>query len=329
MCLYTKYIENRKYKPTRKNGYNPPILKDVRVKYVPVKCGKCIECRKEKKREWLARLSEEIRNDNKCAFVTLTFNDESINKLYNDIYGHSMRNPNHEEEHTMTTIAVRRFLERIRKCTRKSVKHWFITEKGEDFNRIHLHGLLWGNTDLLKMWNYGYTYTGTFVNERTINYITKYMLKTPEKDKSFVGKIYSSSGLGKGYLKRFDAITNKYRQGNTNETYRTRKGIKINLPQYYRKKIYSEEELEKLWIEKQERGYRYICGEKVSTENLEEWENLTRYYQERARKLYNENPEEWEEEKQKRRLEKMKAARAKQRAEAERLRKRAKRGEPD
>ena len=313
MCLYTRYIENRKYKPTRKNGYNPPLLKDGRLKYVPVKCGKCIECRKEKKREWLARLSEEIRNDNKCTFVTLTFNDQSMNGLYKDIYGHVKKDPNHEEEHMLTTTAVRRFLERIRKITGKSIKHWLITEKGEDFNRIHLHGLLWGNPKLLKMWNYGYTYTGTFVNEKTINYITKYMLKTPEKDRTFVGKIYCSAGLGKGYLKRLDAVLNKYKEGRTNETYRTRKGTIINLPQYYRNKIYSEDERERLWIEKQERGYRYICGEKVSTDNLEEWENLTKYYQERAQRIYGENPEEWDKEKQKRRLQRMKAAREKQR----------------
>lgn len=324
MCLYTKYLENRKYKPTRKNGYNPPPLTDERVKLVPVKCGKCIECRKEKKREWLARLTEEIRNDNKCTFVTLTFNDESMKELYIDTFGKKLSKPNHEEEHKMVTVAVRRFFERIRKETGKSCKHWLITEKGEDFNRIHLHGLIWGNAKLLKHWRYGYTYTGTFVNERTINYITKYMLKMPENDKNFIGKIFSTAGLGKGYLKRFDALQNRYKENATNETYRTRKGMLINLPQYYRKKIYSEEEREKLWIEKQERSYRYICGEKVSTDNTEEWENLTTYYQERAKRLYGEDPGEWDKEKEKRKLEKMKIARDKQRAEAQRLRERNK-----
>ena len=41
-----------------------------------------------------------------------------------------------------------------------------------------------------------------------------------------------------------------------------RSGRKINLPDYYKRKIYTEEEREKLWIEKQEKGYRYIMGEK-------------------------------------------------------------------
>ena len=62
------------------------------------------------------------------------------------------------------------------------------------------------------------------------------------------------------------------------------------LPIYYKNKIYTDEEKEKLWIEKQERGYRYICGEKVSTGDEEEWNNLVTYYQERAKKLYKEKP---------------------------------------
>ena len=49
MCLYTKYIENPKYKPNKKNNYNPPVCEDRRLFYVPVKCGKCIECKQQKK----------------------------------------------------------------------------------------------------------------------------------------------------------------------------------------------------------------------------------------------------------------------------------------
>ena len=129
------------------------------------------------------------------------------------------------------------------------------------------------------------------------------MLKQCEKDKTFIGKIFASAGIGKGYLTRCEG--NKYTGKDTNENYRTRTGMKIPLAEYFRRKIYSEEELEKLWIMKQERGYRYICGEKVSTDNLEEWENLVSYYQRRAKELYGENPSEWEKEKTKKRLQKM------------------------
>ena len=65
-------------------------------------------------------------------------------------------------------------------------------------------------------------------------------------------------------------ITHK-KNGETDETYRTRKGLKLALPIYYRNKIYAEEEKEKLWIEKLDKKERWIDGEKESTTmNVEE-----------------------------------------------------------
>ena len=85
------------------------------------------------------------------------------------------------DNNEIATKAIRLCLERIRKQTSKSIKHWFITELGhEKTERLHLHGIVWGiGTDKLitDKWNYGITFTGFFVNEKTINYITKYMLK--------------------------------------------------------------------------------------------------------------------------------------------------------
>ena len=64
----------------------------------------------------------------------------------------------------------RLFLERIRKQTGKSVKHWCVTEKGHtNTRRIHLHGLFyaeegqtkWQLTKLLyENWIDGYKYYG-------------------------------------------------------------------------------------------------------------------------------------------------------------------------
>ena len=81
MCLYPKLIINPKYKGSKKNNYCPPELKDERVKYVPIGCGNCMECRKKKQNEWKVRMLEEIKRQETCKFVTLTFNDESYIKL--------------------------------------------------------------------------------------------------------------------------------------------------------------------------------------------------------------------------------------------------------
>lgn len=311
MCLYTKYILNKKFLPNKKNNFQPKECTDERLKYVPTKCGKCIECRKEKKREWRIRMNEELKNDPKALFVTLTFNNESMQKLSKELF--HMKQLNYEQENELCKTAVRRFLERIRKKTQKSRKHWFITEKGEDYDRIHLHGIIWCEKELIDLWGYGFTYIGDYVNDKTINYITKYMLKVDEKHKGFQGKIMASAGIGRGYETSLNARRNKYQGDRTNEMYKLPNGVELPMPKYYHDKIYNEKEREKLWIIKQERGYRYIAGEKVSTNNLEEWENLTKYYQRRAKDLYGENPDEWEIEKQKRRLERMRIAREKAR----------------
>lgn len=67
--------------PNKKNNYNPPICKDKRAFLVPTKCGKCIECRKQKQREWCVRLAEEIRNNKSGIFVTLTIDNKSFWEL--------------------------------------------------------------------------------------------------------------------------------------------------------------------------------------------------------------------------------------------------------
>jgi hypothetical protein len=64
-----------------------------------------------------------------------------------------------KDRDSVCKLAVKRMLERIRKKTKKSVRHWFITELGENTGRIHLHGICWGNPDLVKEnWKYGFVF---------------------------------------------------------------------------------------------------------------------------------------------------------------------------
>lgn len=303
MCIYTKYIVNPKYRPNKKNYGKPPKCDDMRKYYVPVKCGHCIECRKQKQREWVIRLSEEIRNHT-MKFVTLTINEEYMAKL----------KTSDESPNDIATRALRLFLERVRKETKKSIRHWCVTELGDDKGRIHLHGFFECRAETIaKHWKYGFIFVGRWVNEQSIFYMTKYMLKECPYDKHFVGKVLCSKGIGSGYTRRLDAKRNRYQPNKTKETYRLRDGREMALPQYYRMKLYSEEERDKLWIEKQERGYRYIMGEKISTENEEEWENAVKYWQGISQQVFKDNPEDWEIAKEKRKLEKMKRYRRERR----------------
>lgn len=189
MCLFPRILRNPKYKPNKKNGGNVPIPTDKRVLYVPIGCGECIECRQQKANEWRIRLNEELRR-NKGYFVTLTFSEEALTTLSDKVteaqYGEVAT------DNDIATYAVRHFLERWRKTTKRSVKHWLITELGhEGTERIHLHGILFtNNIELLKKtWSYGWADIGSYCNLRTINYIVKYVTKIDNDHKEFKSKI--------------------------------------------------------------------------------------------------------------------------------------------
>ena len=111
----------------------------------------------------------------------------------------------------IATKEVRLFLERIRQTSRekKSIKHWIVTEKGHtNTRRIHIHGIFWhpnkaGLSYLLnKCWTAGYSYQGKYVNDKTVNYIVKYMTKPDLDNPEYKGIVLCSPGLGSNYINR-------------------------------------------------------------------------------------------------------------------------------
>ena len=279
MCLYPTLIDNPKYKSNKKNGGKIPHCIDKRIKKVPIGCGYCEECRRKKAGEWYIRLENEFRNNTeRCRFITLTFNEESLNK-----YIELAREEIKEKKNKVDTkkgidirniackIAIRRWLERIRSKTKKSIRHWVITELGGGHSkRIHMHGFIWDEQGVaLKEWKNGYVYEGDYMSNKAITYTTKYMLKINEQDKMYVPKIMCSAGIGAERIKSIGAKRAKYVPHGTLEEYRGIDGIKRGLPMYYRNKIYSETEREKLWIEKLDKGERWIGKSCIKRKNYE------------------------------------------------------------
>ena len=72
-------------------------------------------------------------------FVTLTISPEGIKELEERTGLNWELNPNE-----IATKGLRLFLERARKDTGKSIRHWCVTELGEEGDRIHLHGIFFG-----------------------------------------------------------------------------------------------------------------------------------------------------------------------------------------
>lgn len=295
MCLYPKLIKNKKYEPNKKNGGVVSLPKDPRCLWVPIGCQDCIECRKQKARDWCTRLCEEIKHNKNGKFVTLTFSTEAIADLYTEVkQQNELAQWNaimdgkeipptltgYKADNAAATLAIRRFLERWRKKYKKSVRHWLITEiGGKNWEHVHIHGIIWTDEKIEPIWQYGGVYLGRYreanvkehwVNGQTAAYITKYITKIDAKHKTFRGKIHTSAGIGAQYTSSQKAKTNIYKKGETREYYRTNTGHKVGLPIYWRNKIYSEEQRELLWIEKLDSETRWICGEKIKFNGLKQ-----------------------------------------------------------
>ncbi|QCS36821.1 replication initiation protein [Tortoise microvirus 11] len=263
MCLYTRIIENPKYKPNKKNGGKPPIPKDERLKAVPIKCGNCIECRKQKSNEWRIRLAIEIEQET-AHFITMTFNEESLKEVEEIAKT--------KEANKVATVAVRRFVERWRAKHKKSVKHWFITELGhKGTERLHLHGIIFtkeSEEEIQKRWKYGIVQLGYSMNDKVINYVVKYVTKTDKDHPGYKPKILASPGIG-GKEWRKLLFYSKYKSGGkTNDHLKLPNGTKIATPIYLRNKFYSEEEREELWLEKLNKGEMYIMGQRIKTDKI-------------------------------------------------------------
>lgn len=272
MCLYPKQIKNKKYVANKKNNGKAPTAVDKRALTMPAECGNCIECRKHKARDWQVRLLEDIKENKNGKMITLTLSDQAytlLAKEFKNINGYLLDNK-------IITLAVHRFRERWRKEFKKSIRHWLISELGhENTENIHLHGIVWTNESYQKIrhhWQYGWIYPRTpeeernnYVNNKTINYCIKYVNKIDHDHKEYKPIILTSAAIGKHYLTNGNWITNRYKDKDTKEYYKTETGHKISLPKYYRRKLYTDEQREKLWMNILDKETRYIMGEKIPT----------------------------------------------------------------
>lgn len=297
MCIWSHLGKNPKYKSNKKNEGRIPPLNDYRVAFTPWSCGKCIECRKKLARDWTVRLMEDIKTNKNGRMITLTLSNESYAKLDAEIH-ETIKG--YHRDNAIATLAIRKFTERWRKKYRqKTVRHWLVTELGhKGTENIHLHGIIWVDkiikrikikgqrckdtyinykpnriqqiNEIKEIWEYGWIWPRydkdkleNYVNEKTVNYNVKYIHKIDKDHKHYQSIILTSNGIGANYLNSHNAKTNKYKKGETDETYTTKTGKKIALPTYYRNKLYTDEEKEKLWIEKLDKETRWVLGREI------------------------------------------------------------------
>lgn len=194
--------------------------------YIDVPCGKCFSCNRSRLNGWRIRLLSEVHRFPNSIFVTLTFNNH-----YLDVF---------KEDYNK---AVRLFLDRIRKKYGKQVRHFFIAEFGTLNGRIHYHGILFNAPyksldpeEMSKEWKYGFVYLG-WCNEKTCNYIVKYITKDAPKGQK-IPRVIVSKGLGEEYIE-----INGQHHRESEMPYIPIKGkYRVPLPRYYLTKLFTDNE---------------------------------------------------------------------------------------
>lgn len=277
MCINKKRILNRKYTINKKNGGNVPVCRDERQKYVWVPCKQCYICKKQKAREWRMRISEDVKVNKGGKVVLLTFSTQGLQELakeLKDVKGYELDNQ-------ICKLAVKRWRERWRKKYGRSPRHWLISELGHGkTEHVHMHGIVWEDEryklegdimdEIEKTWKYGFVGRGkkdwktgkwiNYVNEKTASYFVKYVNKIDEQHKEYTQIILTSPGIGKSYIESEKVKDNTYKGKETNQLYNVDNGGVLPMPEYFRKKLYTDEERERLTGWMLDKGTIYIEG---------------------------------------------------------------------
>lgn len=108
----------------------PILLTNLDKKRFPegllVSCGSCINCIKQRSREWALRLDHEREYCKYSFFVTLTYSPENIPKCY-----------------SVVKWDLQRYIKRLRKNTQSEIKYYACGEYGGKLGRPHYHALIY------------------------------------------------------------------------------------------------------------------------------------------------------------------------------------------
>ena len=189
----------------------------------------------------------------------------------------------------------RLFLERLRKKYGIKLTHWCITELGSEKGRIHIHGIFFikENQDIKyikdkikREWDFGWNYLGYVDQGKTINYVTKYMLKENENFKEFKPKVLTSQKIGIGFIernKRFYKYKEKNGEIEANTKMEYLDGRETYLIKYYKEKLYTTEERENIRLSILDENKRRINSREFKGYDLETELEYNRFLiQERA-----------------------------------------------
>ena len=165
------------YRSSGKITFNKPF---PFAKGFNLPCGQCVGCRLEYSRQWAVRLVHENQMHKNSCFITLTFNEEELNKRDNPL--------------SVNVRDFQLFMKKLRK-KHKKIRFFHCGEYGEKNKRPHYHALIFGydfpdkylwqtrnkqkyyrSEELEKLWPYGHVVIGE-VTFTSCAYVARYIMK--------------------------------------------------------------------------------------------------------------------------------------------------------
>lgn len=223
----------------------PFIVHDkVNHKAQLVPCGHCINCCNRKISSWAFRLNNEAKFAETALFVTLTYDDCHLRRSVNGYANLCKRD-------------VQLFFKRFRRSG-QYIKYYCVGEYGSRYMRPHYHIILFnayfdssfiidGKTlNAHSCWQNGHVVAG-MLTPAAVNYTLKYISKPRSlpaffSDDRLAPFSLMSKGLGSCYLS--PSIINYHRSYPVDRfNCILQGGYKIALPRYFKKKIFSSDEL--------------------------------------------------------------------------------------
>lgn len=237
------------------NCLNPITLNNVNPLVYPrgltVPCGKCLQCRIQKRREWSLRMLHELDNWHDAVFLTLTYSPDKMPIVPVGLkYGPMPSNGTLVKKHLQD------FIKRLRRdldYEKRKIKYFACGEYGDERERPHYHAIIYGiglsgkDKNLVCQnwtycdWNNSSIFKGSFgvVEPDSIRYVAQYI------DKKYTGELADkqyklrgrepvfrilSQGIGKEYI--YKCAEQMYQKGHI-----THKGIPQSIPRYYLNKL--------------------------------------------------------------------------------------------
>lgn len=226
--------------------------------FVPIPCGKCIGCRLDHSRQWAVRLMLELEYSCSGYFVTLTYDDDNIRLVHDNVNGHL--------HGTLLKRDLQLFMKRLRKKFGNGIRFYASGEYGSATFRPHYHLALFNlpelnliffkksplgqfyylSPDISECWNLGHVLVGE-LNFNSSSYISRYVTKKLDGELD----IYSPLGIVPPFslMSRKPGIARQYYDDHYSDIYDTdtiylstpKGGRKLKPPRYFDKLLENDD----------------------------------------------------------------------------------------